>query len=192
MNEIARHQHPRVGQMNSDAIAMENAFNGDMCVTLIMTALITPMNWYENFIVYCSDRFFLQNFFLFRDQNCQSQPTRPDIYNPPAYNNENSGRLSISQLNAVYTIPRDLDLGISCDSDESINDRVRVTWRKVNGNGFDSNVRQNGHGLLINDALMSNSGTYECTIEYNGRTARTRTNIVVTGENVYTESSPSE
>lgn len=73
-------------------------------------------------------------------------------------------------------------MGISCDSDEDINDRVRVTWRKLNENSFDSNVKQDGHALSINDAQMSNSGIYECTIEYNGRVARSRTNIVVTGK----------
>ena len=133
--------------------------------------------------------FFYKITFFFCVQNCQSHSTRPEIHNTPAYNNDNSGRLSITPLNDVYSVPKDLDLGISCDSDESINDRVRVTWRKVDGNGFDSNVRQDGHGLTINDALMSNSGIYECTIEYNGRTATSRTNIVVTGENVYIESS---
>ena len=51
-NGIARHQHPHVDPMNSDAVAMENVFNGDMCATRIMTALITPMSLYESFIVY--------------------------------------------------------------------------------------------------------------------------------------------
>lgn len=65
-----------------------------------------------------------------------------------------------------------------CDSEDGPG--AMITWRKIDdNNGFGPSVQQRGNNLSIINAQPIDSGTYECTAEWNRKIARSKTYIIV-------------